>query len=268
MHLGTSMLWKNFSAIQGMIWNPLLIRYKVGYLGILIALAVSLIILFKKNIKEPLVYLCMNLILICPFIFLDNHLLNNIIFKGGSWALITTIFFVTYLLNNLNLTKRPIHSYIILISILCFVNFFFHGTKRLIEPYIAKAEVMQNKYLKRIKNKIADSNEEYIRITGSSPKIFQKPNINSALSIYQSEFIPGLLLKYFPDKKFILTNSARFENGLELETLVQNGYYLYIKSKETDKLYTFDRFNFQSLQNFNFVTNLEIFDYPEIVINQ
>jgi hypothetical protein len=47
---------------------------------------------------------------------------------------------------------------------------------------------MQNKYLKRIKNKIADSNEEYIRITGSSPKIFQKPNINSALSIYQSEF--------------------------------------------------------------------------------
>ncbi|MFN8370920.1 MAG: hypothetical protein U0T83_09895 [Bacteriovoracaceae bacterium] len=265
MHVGLNRLWENYSELSGVLWNPIFNLFNVGYLGSFSALIIALIVFYKKRKYDLVLFFIMNLILISPFLFLDSHLKGNVILKGAGWALIPTVIFVASSINSLELTNRPKFLNGLLFSFLVIVNIFFYEIKKRIEPYLTEIEVIQKEYLARIRTAIHKKDSEYIRITGAYYKFRGTPDINNAITIYQSENIPGMLLKYFPNQKFILTNSARYNNeGVEMETLVQDGYYLYVLSREENRLLVVDRFNFQSTLNQKIKADFEVFDFPEI----
>lgn len=248
MKIGLGRFFDNFNQSQMVLWSPIFNAIENGYLAFILVAIVALLIFKIKKLGDPLLFFIMSEILVLPFLFLERHLRGQIIVKGSFWAVFPSIFFVISiiaLLHTVLKNGKKIIPYLLLllITIQYFFSIFFVKNLRADRD---RWTLVQNSYGDYLQEQIS-TKSKIIKITYSDILDTRKLEKDHYVWIILSEFYPAYLSKRFPHHTFIFTQSGHYNaDGKEMEILVQNGYYVYIKNRDSSHLKVVDRFGYES----------------------
>lgn len=259
MKMGVSRIFELFNKAQSLLWNPVFAPYESGYLAFFLVLSCSLYIWIKSTKRGPGAFVLMNIVLLAPFLLLENHLKDSIYLKGCFWATVPCVFFLVsvtnYALHELKIHRRIVLSALALLVLLEHGSSFYLFNKLVESGWSAMGKV-NSRYVSEVARGI-ERKSDMIRIV--SPDIQEQPPfaVDSKGWIYQSQMLPGLLIRHFPETTFIIARSGWYDAaGLEMEILVHRGYYAYIQKKQGHQLEVIDRFGYRSLIPCEFPNNI------------